>query len=108
MDWSLYLPLGFGGVLFVIALINCIYLNLMKKRFTWLYRGKLLVAEVKIRSAKLYLDGNLVDEFSGTNVRRCMLRAPFEGEEVLIRIRFGFSPKAEALAGGKPIERVVA
>lgn len=103
MGWCLYLSLGMGAVLFLILLVQVIYLFKLKRRFSWMWKGKLLVVEVRAGRASLFVDGNLTDEFSG-NVKCCMLKTFLEGEEVCVRIRFGLSPKAEASSSGVPLE----
>ena len=103
MDLSMYLGIGIVGLIWFGVIILILVATTRLTRFGWQFHGHQIVAEVKMWSAKLYVDGNLEDEFAAERMRVCTLRAFLDGVQVKVRVTHGFRAKAEATANGEQL-----
>lgn len=105
------ISLAVSGVLFVLVLgfliFQIVWIKKMQKKYMYRWQSHEIVFEIAPRSVRLYVDGNIEDEFGAQRVRVSTLRAFVDGTQIKVRAEVRmFRMQIVATAGNTPLQLI--
>lgn len=104
---ALILSIVFAVLIAAFITFQIVWIKRFRKKYLYRWQSHEIVFESAARSVRLYVDGNLEDEFGARDVRVCTLRAFVEGTEIKARMTIrAMKVQIEVTAGNTPLQPI--
>lgn len=95
------------ALLAAIIIFQIVWFKRMQKKYVYRWQSHEIVFEMGVRSARLYVDGNIEDELGAQNVRVCTLRAFVDGTEIKAHMAIRrMRVELDVTAGNTPLQLI--